>query len=154
MISLFRNPLHHVHHALGVLVPMLLCREAVGAPVDRAKITGHVTDPTGAVVPGVRIIITQLGTKAAFTGTTNGAGLYSITQLPIGDYTVRMHRDGFPDVESTVHLIASQVQSLDVQLPVGSSNQAVVVSGAPPLLETQTSSVQNTMGKKLFAIYG
>ena len=128
-----------------ITVVSLMGATRLSAQVDRATITGHVTDPTGAALPGVQITAIETGTKATFTGVTNADGVYSISQLPIGDYTVRMHHDGFRDAQSTVHLIASQVQALDVHLPVGSNNQTVVVSAAAPLLETQTSSVQNTM---------
>jgi hypothetical protein len=129
----------------GVLLLAFLLPGMLFAQVDRATITGHVTDPTGAVVQGVNVVATETNTGATFTGITNDAGIYSITGLPIGEYRVRISHAGFNDVQSSVYLVASQVQALDVHLAVGTAVQTASVSTTPQLLETQTSSVTNTM---------
>ena len=132
--------------SLGVvLVLAFLLSGTLFAQVDRATVTGHVTDPTGAVVPGVNVVVTDTNTGATFTSVTNDAGIYSITGLPIGEYKVQMSHAGFQDVQSSVHLVATKVQSLDVHMTLGTAVQTVSVSATPQLLETQTSSVSNTM---------
>ena len=55
---------------------------------DRATLTGHVTDPSGAVLQAVSVVVTATATGAVFNGTTNSSGAYTVADLPIGDYKV------------------------------------------------------------------
>jgi hypothetical protein len=115
------------------------------AQADRATVTGTVTDPGGAVLAGVSIVITKTDTGAKFTSVTDNSGVYNVSGLPLGPYTVHMSHPGFKETQTSVDLLAAQVQSLDVHMPLGSTSQTVTVSAAPPLLETETSSVGMTM---------
>ncbi len=112
---------------------------------DRATVTGHVTDSSGAVLPGVSITVRDSTSGASFTSQSNNLGAYSIGGLPIGDYTVKMNHAGFKDVQSSVHLVATQVQSLDVMMTPGSTDETVSVTAAPQLLDSETSTVTNTL---------
>ena len=127
------------------LLLFLFFRGVASGQADRASLTGHVMDPSGAVLQGVNVVATATATGAAFNGLTNGSGAYTIPDLPIGDYTVVLSRAGFQNVQSTVHLVASAVQTLDVSLTVGSDTETVAVSAAPQLLEQETSSVTTTL---------
>ena len=132
--------------SFGSLVPLALASSGMlFAQADRATVTGHITDPTGAVLPGVQVVATDANSGAAFTGATNTTGAYSIAGLPIGDYGIQMSHPGFKDVQSTVHLVATQIESLDVNMVVGATGETVSVTAAPQLLEGETSSVTNTL---------
>jgi hypothetical protein len=128
-----------------VVFLVVLCAGVAFAQVDRAAVTGTVTDPAGAVLPGVNIAITKTDTGATFAGVTDDSGIYNVSGLPPGSYTVRMSHSGFNGTQTSVDLLAAQVQLLDVHMTVGSTNQTVTVSAAPQLLETETSSVGMTM---------
>ncbi len=123
----------------------LACAGALFGQVDRASVSGHITDPSGAVLPGVIITARDNASGTVFTGRTNDAGAYSLEELPIGDYSVQMTHPGFKDVQSSVHLVATQIQPLDVTMPVGSAGETVSVSAAPELLDAETSTVTNTL---------
>jgi hypothetical protein len=127
------------------LLQAFLCTGVLFAQADRATVTGHVSDSTGALISGVNVIVKDANTGATFTSLTNAAGVYSITGLPIGDYSVQMSHKGFKDSKSSVHLVATQVQALDVSMEIGSSNEVVSVSAAPQLLESDTSTITNTL---------
>ena len=129
----------------GFLLQAVLYTGVLFAQADRATITGHVSDSTGALLAGVNVVVKEPNTGATFTGLTNNAGTYSITGLPIGDYKVQMSHAGFKDSQSTVHLVATQVQALDVTMQLGSASEVVSVSAAPQLLESDTSTVTNTL---------
>jgi protocatechuate 3,4-dioxygenase beta subunit len=58
-------------------------------------ITGTVTDPTGAVIPEATVTVTNQGTGVDFHLTTNSSGVYSITSLIPGTYTVTVSQKGF-----------------------------------------------------------
>src|SRR5580698_8220762 len=105
------------------LLQAFLCAGVLFAQADRATVTGHVSDSTGALISGVNVIVKDANTGATFTSLTNAAGVYSITGLPIGDYSVQMSHKGFKDSKSSVHLVATQVQALDVSMEIGSSNE-------------------------------
>ncbi len=128
----------------ALLLP-LTCAGTLFAQADRASVSGRVTDSSGAVISGVSITARAAATGATFTAQTNGAGAYSIEELPIGDYTVAMSHAGFKDVTSTVHLVATQIQSLDVAMQLGAASETVSVTAAPQLLDSETSTVTNTL---------
>ncbi|RRA49140.1 TonB-dependent receptor [Acidipila sp. EB88] len=130
--------------ASQALLPFL-CAGIAAAQADRASISGHVVDPSGAALPGVSVTARENATGANFTAQTNTAGVYSIGQLPIGDYTVHMSHDGFSESQSNVHLVATQVQALDVTMQVGSKGEVVSVTAAPQLLDSETSTITNTL---------
>jgi hypothetical protein len=132
--------------AVSVFLAISLLSSGISyAQADRGTITGLVTDISGAVLPKVSITATQSGTEANFTSVTNNSGIYSIAGLPIGEYRVTMSHPGFQDAQSSVQLIATQVQSLNVKMVIGAATQTISVSSAPQLLETQTSTVSSTM---------
>ena len=140
------RPLQRTIRTLGfILLLQSLHLGTAFAQADRATVTGRVSDATGALLPGVSVIATDANTGATFGGATNDSGTYSISGLAIGDYRIKMSRPGFKDAQSSVHLVATQVQSLDVNMVVGPTDETVAVSAAPQLLELQTSSVANTL---------
>ena len=138
----------HPSLAFGIAGALLLQLASAGVlygQADRASVSGHVSDPSGAVLPGVNITARDNATGATFSGQSNNVGAFSLEELPIGDYTVKMSRAGFKDVQSSVHLVATQIQSLDVTMPLGSAGETVSVTAAPQLLDSDTSTVTNTL---------
>ncbi len=71
----------------------------VGAQVDRATLTGTVTDASGAVVVGAKVTVTHDGSGLAREGKVGTSGAYVIPQLPIGMYTVRIEAAGFRGIQ-------------------------------------------------------
>ena len=106
---------------------------------NTGEIKGTVTDPSGAVVPGVNVQIKNVQTGVVTRVTTNGAGLYDVPFLTPGSYTLTFSRQGFNNFVREG--IVLQIQTLDVNaaLQVGTAAQEVVVNAAAPLLETESS---------------
>jgi Carboxypeptidase regulatory-like domain len=114
----------------------------VRAQVTTGRITGVVTDPSGAAVPGATVTVTQLETSASATVTTDTAGSYSVAALKIGTYTASAEKQGFQRVvQSNVTLGIGQVVVVDFTLKVGVVAQTVQVTSALPLLQSETSSL-------------
>jgi len=112
------------------------------AQMDKGTITGTVTDSSGAVVPGVKVDVTNVVTGAVYGGLTNQVGIYTVLNLPVGEYTAHYSRDGFRALDRTgLNLTTGQVLRLNVALQVGSESQTVVVNAEPPLLKNETSEV-------------
>ena len=107
-----------------------------------ATITGIVTDPTGRIVANADIKAQDLDRGTIWPTHTNGSGLYTITQLPVGRYEVRVVSPGFRTaVESPIELQLNQVASVNIKLVLGAANETVQVTSEAPLLQTDTTDV-------------
>lgn len=112
-----------------------------------ATIQGTITDPTGAVIPGATVTVTNTGTNQKFVQKTSKNGFYSVSALQIGSYTVQVTARGFKKlVRSNIHVNGMQVLGLNLKLSVGAATQTVTVSTAPPALQTQDATLGATMG--------
>jgi Carboxypeptidase regulatory-like domain/TonB dependent receptor len=130
---------------IGLLIQPLLAA-ILWAQTDRATITGTVSDSTGALIPGVIVIATNVATGIRTNAVTNQTGIYSLLNLPIGRYTVTFTKEGFQKLERTgINLSVRQVADLSVTLPIGETAIAVTVTDEVPQLQTQTSDVGTTM---------
>jgi hypothetical protein len=107
-----------------------------------AAINGTVTDPQGRILGDAAVTVTDLDRGTAFTTKTNGSGFYSLTQLPIGRYSVTVKAPGFVTaVQSPITLQLNQVAAVNVQLTIGAETQTVNVTTEAPLLQTDTTDV-------------
>src|SRR5258706_5214027 len=119
---------------------------ALWAQSERGTITGTVQDATGAVVPGARISLTNTLTGVAFTIPSNEAGEYTVPQLPVGVYTIKVEKDGFRPASTTgIVLNASQTVRADTKLEVGTTSQAVEGSASALAIPTQNAKTSGTI---------
>lgn len=102
-----------------------------------AAITGTVTDPNGAVIPNVTVTATNTATGVATTRTSSGAGVYDISPLLVGTYTVTAKASGFQAFsQQNITLAQGQTFGLNITMQVGNAAETVTVSAAPPALDT------------------
>ncbi len=113
----------------------------VDAQIGTSTITGRVTDATGAVVPGAAVTIVHAATNFTFNATTNNEGIYRVPSLNPGMYRVSFEAPGFKrSVREDVELRTGDTLAVDMSMQVGNVSESVEVSGATPLLETETSA--------------
>jgi hypothetical protein len=111
-----------------------------------ASITGTITDPRGAALPGATVTATSQERGETYTALTNDTGLYRIAQLPVGAYTVKVEKSGFSLASyPSFVLTLNQVARVDVAMRVGQANETVEVTGAAPLLATETTQVDTVI---------
>ena len=128
--------------SIGSLFVLLALTSIAAGQSFRGTIVGTVKDPTGAVLPGVEVTITNTGTSAARSVVSNETGDYAVPLLPPGNYSVTVSLPGFKtDVRSGITLQVDQVARVDVTLQVGEVSEKVEVSGNAPLLNTESSTV-------------
>ncbi len=120
-----------------LVIPNLLL-----AQVDRGSIVGLVTDPAGARVQGAQITVTNLAANQSASVTTDSNGEYTANLLRIGVYSVTVEKPGFQRaVQSSVDVGVNQTVRVDIALQIGSATESVQVTAAPPLLQTESSSL-------------
>ncbi|MPY89031.1 MAG: hypothetical protein GEU99_14020 [Luteitalea sp.] len=88
-----------------------------------ADLVGRVTDPSGAVLPGVTVSVRNLGTNDVRTTTTNVSGDFAFSLLPIGRYTVTIELAGFKTQTANVTLATGDRARLDARLEVGTGDE-------------------------------
>jgi hypothetical protein len=132
-------------HLLFTLLA-LTCALAAGLPGPaaaqdfRASIVGHVTDTSGALLPGVALTAVNTDTGVSTTGVTNDSGNYSLLALLPGPYTVTAEIAGFKQVVRRVTLEVQSKPTLDFQLEPGAVEEVITVQAQTPLLEAANAS--------------
>ena len=107
-----------------------------------AAINGTITDPSGAPIAGATVTATDTARGTTYTAETNSDGAYYLTHVPIGTFQVKVEAKGFRTaLHSPFALVLNQVARIDVQMTVGAVSQTVEVSGATPLLQTETTDI-------------
>jgi hypothetical protein len=106
------------------------------------QVTGLVTDPSGSVIGGASITITNSQTNVARKTTTNSAGNYAFPALPPDVYSVKAEMPGFKgEVREGVELQVEQIARIDFRLEIGAATQTLEVQGGAPLLTTESATV-------------
>ena len=113
---------------------------------DTARIVGTVTDPTGGVIPNAKVTISNPDRGFTRELTSDSAGYYSISAVPIGTYVVTAEAQGFQKlVRSEIILEVGQVQRVDLQLTVGQMTQEVSVVGNVIQVQTENATVSSVI---------
>ncbi len=108
----------------------------------QAGIQGTVTDATGAIIPGAEVSATNQATGVVTTRKTTSDGLYTISPILQGTYTVKVAAPGFAEfVQKNLTVDALRLTGLNINLQIGSQGQEVTVTEAPPALETTNASL-------------
>jgi hypothetical protein len=101
------------------------------------SITGVVTDPSGAVIPGAKVTATRVETGVSQFTVTSGAGTYTIPRLVVGTYNVTAEGPGFKTgTAEGITLDVAQQRAVDFKLALAGVTAKVEVNAAPPLLNT------------------
>jgi hypothetical protein len=127
---------------------VLLCSAAV-AQVTTATFYGAAEDPTGAVIPAVKVTLVNQETGAVRELVTDSGGEFGFQFVPVGVYTLRLERPGFQTHEARdIGLSAAQQVRRVVTLEVGQMSQKVEVTGGSPLVNTVTAQQQQTISTR------
>jgi len=120
---------------------LVLTAPVAFSQIGTSTITGRVTDPTGAVSPGVAVTVVHTGTNFTFTVTTNTEGLFRVQSLNPGSYRVTFEFEGFKKlVWEGLDLRTGDTLPVDAVLQLGSVTELVEVTAPATLLETETSA--------------
>lgn len=137
---------------IRILCVLCLAALAVQAQTTSGSMSGTVTDPNGAVVPGAKVVALHDPTQSEFNTVTTDAGLYVFPTLPVGPYTVSVTQPGFKKlVQTGVEIRVNLRQTLDLKLEIGEVSQSVEVKAELALLETTTAMRGQNVSPQLVA---
>jgi hypothetical protein len=132
---------------LALFVVILMAFSAV-AQVS-ANLSGKVTDPSSAAVPGATVEAKSLDTGMSRTGVTGASGRYQFFALPVGVYEIRVTKDGFAEqVRSGIRLDVAQEANVDIRLKLGEVSQQIKVTEDAPVVNLTTQDISGLVGQR------
>src|ERR1700684_74509 len=128
-----------------IAIAMLLTAPAY-AQTLYGTLVGNVTDSTGAAVVGAMVVATDTGTSIAKTVTSDSSGDFRLSNLEAGTYKVSISAKAFAStVGQGIEIQANTERRFDAQLHPATVGQTVMVTAAPPELQTDTANVTSEL---------
>jgi TonB family protein len=127
-----RGPLSR-RAAVGIAAVVVALLAPLGVVTVRAQVAGTISgvvkDPSGARVPGCKVLATNLDDQSVQPATANAAGEYALTGIPSGRYAVEFSAPGFARLKQQTTLVTGAAARVDANLEVGSTTESVTVAG-------------------------
>ncbi len=130
--------------SFGSAVPALKLN-AQPAATTAAALSGTVTDPAGAVIPGATVAATNSSGRLVRTVTTDRQGQFRMEDLPPGSYRLEAQARGFETQSFSAEVVPSQQTVADVMLRVGSAAQTVTVQSSADALDTSSAGTNQAV---------
>jgi hypothetical protein len=105
------------------------------------SLRGAVKDPSGAVVPGAKVTLSDRATGSTTSAVSNSGGLYIFAQIPPATYTISVSAQGFGKQSKTAELLVNQPATIDFDMTLQSNNVTVDVSGTAQTLNTTDATM-------------
>jgi hypothetical protein len=113
------------------------------------SVSGHISDPTGAVIPGASATLTNVGTSTSRSTLTTGSGDYTFTAVPPGSYKIEVKHQGFKtEASSTFVLQIQQALRQDFTLEVGQVTESVTIEASGALLQAENATIGTVIENK------
>ena len=128
--------------SIFLICVLIGCAAAGFAQAGRGSIGGLVTDPSGAIIPGTKVVAQSQATGLKLTTVSTSSGLYSFVSLSPGKYQLTASAKGFGTlVQKNVTVSVDQATEVNLALKIGSVSEVVTVSGTTALTEVSNSTV-------------
>ena len=143
-----RQPLHSRIILFLALLTISAVAPSAFAQVS-ASVSGQAQDPSGAAVAGADVTVRDVDTGATRLTTTDGEGFYQVAALPVGNYEVRIKKQGFEEeIHSGIRLVVGQAATVNLTLQLGQVTQEVTVSGDAPMVSLTTNDISGLVGEQ------
>ena len=138
------------HNLLVVAALLFPSAFLLASPVG--SIAGIVKDPSGALIPSVKLTLTNTDTNARLGAVTNTNGEFQFLQLPPANYSLTAENPGFKRATvSAIVVQVDQVTHVEVALEVGNVSESVMVEAVAPLLESDKSTISSVVDTRTIA---
>ena len=112
------------------------------AQIDRAMLTGTITDPDHKAISNARVSVVALATGVEHETLTSETGIYTFASLPVGDYTARVSFEGFQELRfRKFSLEAGQVRTVNGAMSLQNANTTISVTETPPDLDEYSARI-------------
>ncbi len=129
-----------------LLAALVLVAGIAVAQVSSGSLEGTITDPSGALVPGARLTVTNTANGSSFSAFSNAEGMYRFPVLPVGTYDLKVQKPGFGDNNRQgVDISVGGKVTLDIKMAVAGATQAVTVTAEEPVVETSRTQLSTTV---------
>ena len=138
------TPRMRIWPAIGPIMAILVLgfAQAISAQAVSGTLLGTVTDSTGATVSDAQVTATLISTGSTHATTTNASGNYTFPNLQPGIYTVAINANGFKKAEQqNINVLSNTSPRVDMTLQPGNVSETVIVSTAPPVLQTDRADI-------------
>ncbi|HYR83831.1 MAG TPA: carboxypeptidase regulatory-like domain-containing protein [Terriglobia bacterium] len=133
---------------IAILILICIPRFGFSQTSATGALTGTTTDATPAVVPGVKLTLTNEATKETRSTISSETGSYSFLQLAPGSYVLEAALEGFKTaVRSGVRIAVTETARLDIRLDVGALSETISVEAAPQMVQQETSALGRVVGE-------
>jgi len=131
---------------------LFFCLATVGAQSEKATLRGTVSDPSGAIIPGADIVVTDLATNIDVRRILSDSnGNFEMPDLKPGMYRVKVVMTGFrPHIADSLKLDPGQVRRLDIVLAIGSTSETATVVAGAATIQTETGTISGEPDQKKF----
>jgi len=153
---MMRNPIGKATKVKWTKLALVFCVTALSGVTfaqlgGAGSITGTVTDPSGAVVQNADVTAVNTATSTKTVRSTTSSGYYVLSPLDPGTYSVTVTARGFKTLtQDQIVVDALQAVGLNLTLPIGSVNESVEVSTAPPTLDTANATIGGTIENEVY----
>jgi hypothetical protein len=119
---------------------------SVATPATKGILRGHVSDPTGALIPGAAVTVTNTSGVTVATTKSDDEGAYQVTNLAPGKYIVLASFEGFaPFASQPIQLVSGQVMHIKITMAVATEQQSVVVTDETPTVNVEAGGNASAM---------
>ena len=137
---------------VAIALMMMTAASASAQTATTGDIAGVVTDPSSAVVPGVSVILKNVGTGSSATATTNAQGAYNFAFLSPGKYSVSVSATGFQEVTRTLTVSLGTSITANLQLSISSQNQTIEVTDEAVGIQTEDANIETNFNAQQIAV--
>ncbi len=132
-----------------VLLTVFAFSLSLNAQIQNGQINGTILDPNGLAVPNATVTATNQANGNAVSATTSSTGYYTLNQLPVGNYTLKIEAQGFKTQSAKDQVVnAGVVSRIDFKLVLGQRTETVEVTATASAVNTEDAKLATTVGSK------
>lgn len=140
---------HAMYRIIYLFFAFLILSTGMVFAQGLSRISGIVTDTSGAAIPSATVVVTENGTGTMSTSTTNDQGEYVFPALKPSWYALKVTAPGFSVfTQSSVHLEADAALTVNANLVVGGADETITVSTDPPQVDTTTGTISQVISDR------
>ena len=140
-----------LRHSISIVACaiMIFASFAIAQNATTGKLSGTVTDPTGATIPNANVKLANQATGTVREVKTTDTGLYEFPLLPPGSYRIEVSHSGFKtSVLNNIVVNVTESEALPIRLEIGATNESVTVTGQPELLQTESAAMGQVVSEQ------